>query len=119
MAVTERSLGSVLEQARKDKGLSLSAVEQRTGIHNAHLSQIEKGAIRRPEMSMLFELAELYGLRYPELLELAGYAEEAPRSGRERQRMTVAMRAMGQLSAKEQEEVLAYISRLRANRERD
>src|SRR5690348_1220478 len=98
-------------------GLSLRAVERETGIHNAHLSQIEKGAIKRPEMSMLFELAQLYGLDYSDLLGLAGHATKEAPSGRERQRITVAMRAMGELSAKDQEEVLLYIARLRDQRD--
>ncbi len=107
-------LGAKLRAAREAAGLSLRQVEARTGIHNAHLSQIEKGGIQQPDMSMLFELAQLYNLEYGDLMSAAGYADHNPRSGRERQRMTMAMRAMGDLSPRDQEEVLRFLARLRA-----
>ena len=49
--VSERAeprLGEVLRRARKYRGYSLRQVQERTGILNAHLSQIERGHIRRP-----------------------------------------------------------------------
>lgn len=109
-------LGDVLRTAREKQGLSLRAVERLTGINNAHLSQIENGTITKPEMAMLWELASLYGLDYTRLLRLAGYATAAPASGRHRQRMGVAMRAMGELTAREQTEALRYMARLKARR---
>jgi hypothetical protein len=39
-------------------------------------------------------------------------------SGRQRERMTAAMRAMGELDAKDQEEVLRYMAKLRSKRGR-
>ena len=39
-------------------------------------------------------------------------------SGRQRERMTAAMRAMGELDAKDQEEVLLYMAKLRSKRGR-
>jgi transcriptional regulator with XRE-family HTH domain len=50
-------------------------VEQRTGVSNAHLSQIERGAIRRPNPAILMNLAELYGLNYELVAEWSGYLE--------------------------------------------
>jgi HTH-type transcriptional regulator, competence development regulator len=111
-------LGKRLRAAREEAGLSLRQVQEATGIHNAHLSQVESGAITRPEMSMLFELASLYGIDYTELLVLAGYAEEDDTSGRQRSRMSAAMRAMGELSPKEQNEVLDYMAKLLNRRTR-
>ncbi|HVC23338.1 MAG TPA: helix-turn-helix domain-containing protein [Candidatus Dormibacteraeota bacterium] len=39
-------------------------VEQRIGVSTAHLSQIERGSMRRPDRATLMSLAELYGLNY-------------------------------------------------------
>ena len=109
-------LGVVLKAARERLGLSLRAVERQTGIKNAHLSQIENGTITKPEMAMLWELASLYGLDYTKLLRLAGYSNGQDPSGRERQRMSVAMRAMGELTPREQTDALQYMARLKARR---
>lgn len=109
-------LGDVLRTAREKQDLSLRAVERLTGINNAHLSQIENGTITKPEMAILWDLASLYGLDYARLLRLAGYASGVPVSGRHRQRMTVAMRAMGALTAREQTDALRYMAKLKAKR---
>jgi transcriptional regulator with XRE-family HTH domain len=109
-------LGDVLKKARLDRDLSLRAVERATGIHNAHLSQLENHTITKPEMAMLWELAALYELDYAELLSLAGYGDAPAPSGRQRQRMSVAMRAMGELTPAEQDQALRYMAELRGQR---
>lgn len=110
-------LGEVLRAAREKRGLSLRKVEAATGIRNAHLSQIENGTITRPEMAMLWELAALYDLDYGDLLGLAGYDRgDGPSSGRARQRMTVALRAMEGLSPREQTDVLDYMRQLKTRK---
>jgi transcriptional regulator with XRE-family HTH domain len=110
------SLGGVLRAARMQAGLSLREVERRTGLSNAHLSQIETDTIAKPEMSILWELAALYGLDFGRLLALAGHAEEAETSGRQRRRMTVALRAMSELTPAEQAEALRFMAELKARR---
>lgn len=114
-----KSLGDVLKEARVKRGLSLRKVEEITGIHNAHLSQIENGTIQQPEMVMLFDLASLYGIDYRRLLRLAGYTKQTETSGRTRQRMTAAMRAMGELTPREQTDVLRYMAELKGGHSRD
>lgn len=113
-----KNLGEVLKTAREKRGLTLRDVEGATGVRNAHLSQIENGTIARPEMAMLWELAAQYDLDYGDLLRLAGYdRDDAPASGRARQRMTVALRAMEGLSPREQTEVLDYMRQLKARKD--
>jgi transcriptional regulator with XRE-family HTH domain len=113
------TLGAKLRAARKSKGLTLRAVERATGINNAHLSQIESGTILRPEMAMLWELAGVYDLDYGELVASGGYGEPTQESSqRERQRMTAAMRAMGELTPKEQGDVLNFMAELRRRKAR-
>lgn len=112
------SLGSVLRRARTDQGLSLRAVEARTGIKSGHLSQIETGAIARPDLAILWDLSELYGLDFDDVLTRSGLGSAGGQSGLARQRMTVALRALRELAPHEQEDVLSYIAALRTRRER-
>jgi transcriptional regulator with XRE-family HTH domain len=112
-----KSLGHVLKDARVKHEMSLRDVERRTGIRNAHLSQIENGTITKPEMAMLWDLASLYGIDYTELLRRAGHVQGKDTTGRQRQRMTVAMRAMTDLPPKDQAEVLKFMAGLK-NRSR-
>src|SRR3954469_19192401 len=111
------TLAAVLSRARRRRGLSLRAVERRTGIRSGHLSQLETGHIAKPEMAMLWDLAALYGLDFEELLELAGHAAGRETSERSRRRMTVALRAMRDLSPAEQTEALRFMAALKARRD--
>ena len=52
-------------------------MERRTGIHNAHLSQIETGTIERPAPNVLWALAEVYDLDLRDLLRMSGHVEAA------------------------------------------
>jgi len=113
----DETLGAVLRAARAAGGLSLRDVERRTGIRNAHLSQIETDTIAKPEMAILWELASLYGIDFARLLALAGHAGSASSAGR-RRRMTVALRALGELEPGDQEEALRFMAELKARRER-
>ena len=111
----EETLGAALRRARADRGLSLRDVERRTGIRNAHLSQIETDTIAKPEMAILWDLASLYGIDFARLLALAGHAGGAS-SGSQRRRVTVALRALGQLSPGDQDEALRFMAELKARR---
>jgi transcriptional regulator with XRE-family HTH domain len=112
----ETTLAATLSAARARRGLSLRAVEQRTGIRSGHLSQLETGRIAKPEMAMLWELAAIYGLDFDALLELAGHSGGSESSERQRHRMTVALRAMRDLSPAEQNEALRFMAELKARR---
>ena len=107
----------MLKAAREAAALSLRDVERRTGIRSGHLSQIETGGIAKPEMAILWELAAIYGLDFSRLLALAGYGAGGV-SGRARQRMTVALRALSELSPAEQGEALRFMAELKARRDR-
>ena len=89
-----QTLGSALKRGRRERGLSLRDVERRTGIKSGHLSQIETGTIAKPDAAILWELAEVYGVEFDRLLGLAGLTSGPESSGRARQRMTVALRAL-------------------------
>ena len=109
----KRTLASALRDARLSSGMSLREVERRTGIGNAHLSQLETGTIVRPEPALVWELAVLYDLDFAELLELAGRAGRGDAGG---ERMTVALRALGEMNAQELSEVLQFMAELKQRR---
>jgi transcriptional regulator with XRE-family HTH domain len=111
-AMPQHDLAGVLRGARRARAMTLRDVERATGIGNAHLSQLETGKIRKPDLSLLWELARLYELEFEELIRLAGH-----RAGDSS--ITVAMRALGDLTADEREDVIAYMARLRRRRGRN
>jgi transcriptional regulator with XRE-family HTH domain len=71
----EPVLGPILRRARRQRGFTLRDVEGRTGIPNAHLSQIERGQIKRPDQRIVWKLAQLYNLDFGLLAVWAGSIE--------------------------------------------
>lgn len=106
----------MLKQARVGSGLTQRDVERRTGLGSGHLSQIETGAIVKPEIAILWDLAMLYDLDFGAVLGVAGFPGDAAPSRTRRQRMAVALRAMDQLTSDQQNEALRYMADLKARR---
>lgn len=109
-------LGSVLKKAREERDLTLREVEKKTGIHNAHLSQIEKGKIERPDPNILWALATLYELDFRGLMRLAGHVERGGSNARRRSLVGAALYALDDLGPKEQQQVLDFMAELRRER---
>lgn len=109
----KKTLGQTLKDARVARGLTLRQVERDTGIHNAHLSQIENDTIATPDLAMLWELSRYYDLDYVDLMRLAGYAAGTNSPKRERQRLAAAFRAMGELTPAEQTEAIAFMTEIK------
>jgi transcriptional regulator with XRE-family HTH domain len=105
------SLGEKLTTARAEKGWSLREVERRTGIHNAHLSQIETGTIERPAPNVLWALAEVYELDLRELMRMSGHVEAATK-GTPGSVVGAALRELGEMSPGQQEQVLKFIKKI-------
>ena len=79
----DEDIGQTLRRLRGET--SIRTVQRLTGVSNAYLSQIEKGA-RHPGPRLLRRLASLYGVRVHELLRKAGYLEredEEPKADEE------------------------------------
>src|SRR5918999_2778138 len=106
---SRRTLSQVLSDARVASGLSLRDVERRIGVRSGHLSQLETGTIVKPEMALLWELGLLYDVDFGDLVRLAGHTGPETR-GEGRQRMTVALRALGELTPEEQAEALQFMA---------
>ncbi len=68
----EEHIGQTLKRLRGET--SIRAVQRLTGVSNAYLSQIEKGA-RHPGPRLLRRLAALYGVSVHDLLRKAGYLD--------------------------------------------
>jgi len=107
-------IGVVLADLRKAKGLSLREVQDATGgaVSNAYLSQLERQKIKKPSPDVLRKLAPVYGVPYETLMEKAGYLlpdTDGP-GGRRRQ---LAVFAIDDLTAEEEEELLKYLAFLR------
>ena len=66
-------LGDRLSAARKEHGWTLREAARRSGVPNAHISQIETGTIRSPGTAVLVRLAAAYDIPLTELLTLAGH----------------------------------------------
>ena len=107
-------LGVVLADLRKAKGLSLREVQEATkgAVSNAYLSQLEHQKIKKPSPDVLRNLAEVYGVPYETLMEKAGYLP--PDTGaQDGKRRRMAVFAIDDLTAEEEEELLKYLAFLR------
>jgi transcriptional regulator with XRE-family HTH domain len=106
-------LGSCLKRSRKETGLTLRDVEEKTGISNAYLSQLENQRIANPSPQILHKLADCYDISYEHLMELAGYPVEVSNKKR------VLFRASGkseEITPEEEKELLNYLRFLRMKR---
>jgi transcriptional regulator with XRE-family HTH domain len=108
---SEPRVGEILRRARKHRGWSLRDVQRRTGIPNPHLSQIERGQIRRPDAEILWTLSELYSLDFPLIAAWSGYLDEYSTEPSASLAL-IALRALSQLDLDEQIEVIHHIERL-------
>lgn len=108
------TLGERLAAARRAKGLSLREVEAATDIKNAHLSQIETGTIKKPDLYILWTLAREYDLEYRELMALAGYlSARSATPGAPTEVSAAALRSMEDLTQEQLIEVVEYINKIK------
>ena len=111
-------LGQLLKKERVKRGWSLREVERRTEIANAHLSQIETGIIERPDVGVLYRLANLYGIEWVRIMKIAGHVE--PKGARKSGRSLAgaALHAVGDFTPAEEQELLRFMEELRKRRGR-
>ena len=115
---TKPTLGQYLQSIREDRHMTLRQVEEATEkeISNAYLSQIEQDKIKKPSPNILNTLAEIYGIDYPNLMEMAGYI--IPNKGRSAdvRHGRVATFAEHNLTPEEEAELLDYLKYIRNRR---
>src|SRR4028118_1042771 len=112
MSQESNNLGSFLASARQHQKLTLRAVETKTGISNAYLSQLETGKVRSPSPVILRKLSDLYGIPYTTVLELAGYP--VPERGNLDASLTVLAARLGPVTSEEADELADYLKYLRS-----
>ena len=103
-----------MKEARTALGWSLREAEEKTGVSNAYLSQLESAKIKQPSPNMLHKLTEAYGLSYALIMEYAGYPvpAEAQPSGPEQRFMS----RIGRTTGAEQEKLVEYLRFLRSRK---
>lgn len=110
------SLGETLKSLRNLKDFKLKDVEQKLGISNAYLSQLENDKVKQPSANTLYKLANLYGVDLDVLLYSAGIIKENPIE--EREESTKFMNAIAYssngLSMEQKESVLVYLEFLKS-----
>ena len=110
------TLGETLRLTRKLKGLSLREVEERTGISNAYLSQLETGKAENPSPHVLHKLSEVYDVPYESLMKAAGYlVKPGPKSGPPKRPSAIQAALMSaKLTPEEEKKVAEFIEFLRS-----
>jgi len=106
----EPVLGDILRHARNRRDLTLREVEDRTGIPNAHLSQIERGQIQRPDQQILWKLSQLYELNFGLLAAWTEHRDEL--SDRGAVYFAAAIRLLNTLGEHDLEEATHYLEAL-------
>jgi transcriptional regulator with XRE-family HTH domain len=73
------ALGDVLRAVREQRGWTLRVAQEHSGIHCAHISQVETGTILQPGLAVLAGLAGAYEIPLRELVTLS--TMQIPRAG--------------------------------------
>lgn len=113
------TLGAYLASIRRDRKMTLREVEEATNkqLSNAYLSQIEKNKILKPSPNVLHTLAELYGISFENLMDMAGYLMPSTDRADEDRHGRVATFAEHNLTSDEEFELMQYLQFIR-NRKR-
>jgi transcriptional regulator with XRE-family HTH domain len=110
------TIGKYLKAIRDAAGLTLRAVEEKTGVSNAFLSQIESGKVKQPSPAVLHKLADTFGVPYDTLMEKAGYPTP---SGAKSPRTPIGLfQRFGRLSQEEEDALLEYLTFIRSRSQR-
>ncbi len=112
------TLAQYLASIRNDRKMSLRQVEEASGkeVSNAYLSQLETGKIQQPSPLILHKLAEIYGIEYETLMQLAGYLPEATTRKAGDRHGRIATFADHNLSQDEEAQLLEYLQFIRTKK---
>jgi transcriptional regulator with XRE-family HTH domain len=110
MSTKKHTLGEELKGHRESQGLSLRVIEEKTGISNAYLSQLENNKIKKPSANVLHKLADVYNLEFNYLLSKAGILEN---KSEESKSFSEYVFSKDNLTPEEEEELFKYLKFLR------
>jgi transcriptional regulator with XRE-family HTH domain len=111
--IRESDLPQYLKRLRESRAITLREVENKTGISNSYLSQIESGRIIRPSPQVLHKLSMAYDTSYEDLLGLAGYPTPHEHS-RKSTGANHNSNCFGELNPEEEKALLEYLAFLRS-----
>ena len=117
-SVVRPTLGKYLASIRVDRKMTLRNVEEATNkqVSNAYLSQIENEKIRKPSPNILNALAELYGISFEKLMEMAGYFTSDTKRADSERHGRVATFAEHNLTTQEEAELIEYLQFIRSRK---
>ena len=118
MSKLKYSLGIFLASVRNKLGLTLRAVEEKTGISNAYLSQLEHGKIKTPAPQNLHKLSEIYHVPYELLMDLAGFPVPDTKSAESRSSIDTFASRVGIVTEEEEEALVEYLQFIRSRKRR-
>lgn len=109
------TLGQYLASIRLDRKLSLRRVEELSNkqVSNAYLSQLETGKIQQPSPNILHTLAEIYGIEYTQLMQIAGYLPQSQNRDETERHGRIATFAEHNLTGEEEAQLMDYLQFLR------
>jgi transcriptional regulator with XRE-family HTH domain len=109
------TLGQYLASIRQARRMTLRQVEEATSkeVSNAYLSQIENDKIQQPSPNVLHALAEIYGIDYGQLMEMAGHITPSKSRSHNQRHGRVATFADHNLTPAEEAELIEYLQFIR------
>ena len=108
------TLGKLLKQYRELNKLTLRSVEEKAGISNAYLSQLENDKIAHPSANTLYKLSLLYDVELETLLSAGGVIEKKVHgTPKHKILQSVAASAGTALTDEEEKELLDYLKFIR------
>jgi len=105
-------LAKYLRALRKASGLSLRMVQERAGVSNAFLSQLESNKVKQLSPLVLHRIASAYGVTYEALMEAAGYP--VPKSEKDPSTAGMLLNRLGPISEEEEEWLVDCLAFLRS-----
>jgi transcriptional regulator with XRE-family HTH domain len=117
-STAKTTLGKYLASIRNDRKMTLREVEEATKkqVSNAYLSQIENDKIQKPSPNILHALAELYGISFEKLMEMAGYFVSAKKRDESERHGRIATFAEHNLTPEEELELMQYLEFMRSRK---
>lgn len=117
-ATVKPTLGQYLASIRADRKMTLRQVEEATNkqVSNPYLSQIENDKIQKPSPNILHALAELYGISFEKLMDMAGYFVSSEKRTATERHGRVATFAEHNLTPEEELELMQYLQFIRGRK---
>ncbi len=104
--------GAYFKSLREAANLTLREVEKKTEISNAYLSQLESEKIKQPSPAILNKLAELYGVKYEQLMRKVGYPVPQSQSSSNKAYNKISDK-VGHITDEEELELINYLKFIR------